>query len=139
MSINGKLKEWKGRKFLNNICIYPHVLGHRHKSVPKRRLFNNKIKTSTNFGFSRGLKFPSSTRQMKSINQESAEDNGSNASAIEEANKTEDETLNHNNEPQSKTNYPTDRNIFDKNNSLGLANLKQSDITVPNINHSSLI
>ena len=75
-------------KLLKNICTYPHILGHRHRSVPKRRLINIKHSANTTqMNFSKGLRFPS-TRGMKSIGDDSAEDNISNQSHQDALNQT---------------------------------------------------
>jgi hypothetical protein len=72
-------------RLLRNISTHPQVLGFsRHRSVPKRQLVNAKHSANTTqMNFSKGLKLPS-TRGMKSINDDSAEDNITNQSHPEE-------------------------------------------------------
>lgn len=75
-------------RLLKNICTYPHILGHRHRSVPKRRLVNIKHSANTtHMNFTKGLRFPS-TRGMKSIGDDSAEDNVTNQSHPDALNQT---------------------------------------------------
>jgi hypothetical protein len=75
-------------KILKNICIHPHVLGDRHKSVPKRRLVNIKHSANnTHAHFTKGFRIPKSNN-MKSIGDDSAEDNLTNQSNQDALNRT---------------------------------------------------
>lgn len=69
------------RKLWNNISGIVHLHeSSRHKSVPKRRLLNIKYSANTTqMNFAKGLKLPP-TRGMKSIGDDSAEDNITNHS-----------------------------------------------------------
>jgi hypothetical protein len=76
-------------KILKNICAYPHVLGDRHRSVPKRRLVNIKHNgNTTQVNFTKGFKIPKSANNMKSIGDDSAEDNLTNQSNQDALNRT---------------------------------------------------
>jgi len=110
-------------RILKNICTYPQVIGiTRHKSVPRRYLMNIKqIANSTQMNFTEGLKFPSA-KGMKSIGDDSAEDNVTNHSNNEERstkiiNDPHKTDLEHDG---SNINYHTDREDVNKNSSLGL-------------------
>lgn len=75
-------------KLLKNICTYPHILGTRHRSVPKKRLVNIKQSANTTqMNFNRGLKLPN-PKGMNSIGDDSAEDNMTTQSHQDALNRT---------------------------------------------------
>lgn len=103
----------KSKHYLSNICTYPYILGKRHRSVPKRRLLNIKHSANTTkMNFTKGLKFPP-TKGMKSIGDDSAEDNATNQSNPDGLNKTNEEGKKQLDMSQTKTDFATDRGGFD--------------------------
>lgn len=103
-------------KLMRNISTHPQVIGFtRHRSVPKRHLFSIKNSANTTqMNFTKGLKLPS-TRGMKSIGDDSAEDNVTNQSNHDEI----ADPMN----IQTNNNYNTDRDD-EKQNSLNLTSNK---------------